>query len=99
MGILDGKGRSRVGVGLKEEFNIVRPFGRNDRQPTEFSGRQVIFFNETQNFGVKSESPVLVIDGYAVELDFHRSLHTVFDLSNIIQTFYQQYKAIEQFSY
>src|SRR5207248_1736329 len=64
----------RVVVRLKEQLDIIRPFGRDDGEELEFSYRHVPLHHEAQDLGVELEGLVLVVDEYASQRNLHRLL-------------------------
>lgn len=62
---------SRVDVWLKEQFQIVRSFRRDDGQPLVVASRHVLLDYESQDFGVERAGFFLIVDEDAGEFDLH----------------------------
>src|SRR6266852_6156564 len=61
----------RIGVRLKSEFEVVRPFRRSYGDPLVIANRNLVLLTKAEHVRVKTERLVLVIDHYAGEFDSH----------------------------
>jgi len=63
-----------VVVRLKKQLYVVRPFGQDDREPSELACRDVRLLNEAQDLRIEPKGLVLVVNDHACQFDLRRSL-------------------------